>query len=84
MIEHISGETETIALPEGCEEDSDGGKAKLRSTIKNLTDMTSSKESKTFRSVDIALPIPFLKVIFSICVTTKTLYSDFIGGFLIN
>lgn len=34
----------------------------LRDYLKNLTDMTSSKESMQYRSVDIGFPIPFLKV----------------------
>lgn len=42
-------------------ESKDGVKI-LRDYLKNMTDMTASQRSAQIRSVDIGLPIPFLKV----------------------
>lgn len=81
IIEHSSGVTETIDLPDGCEHDYDGGTQKMRNALVNLTDMTLSKDSKKFRSVDISLPIPFLKVSLCFLVPTEMLYSDSIRLF---
>ncbi|XP_062599161.1 uncharacterized protein in xynA 3'region-like [Saccostrea cucullata] len=37
------------------------GEKTLRDTLKNLTDMTIEKDSRKYKSVDIGLPVPFLK-----------------------
>lgn len=42
------------------------GEKRLRGALKELTDMTVSKESKQFESVDINMPVPFLKVYISL------------------
>lgn len=42
-------------------ESKDGAKV-LRDYLKDMTDMTASQRSAQIRSVDIGLPIPFLKV----------------------
>lgn len=61
-IEHSNGETEVIHLPSDCDLDTKEGERKMRDTLKTRTDLTSSKESKHYRSVDIRFPISFLKV----------------------
>ena len=61
IIENVSGKKEVIHLSE-CDVNTDEGLKKLRNVLKDLTDMTLSKESKQYRSVDIGFPIPLLKV----------------------
>ncbi|XP_056002441.1 transmembrane GTPase Marf-like [Ostrea edulis] len=39
----------------------DKGEKRLRDALKKLTDMTVGKDSKRFKSVDISMPVPFLK-----------------------
>lgn len=62
IVEDVSGKKEVIHLAE-CDVNTEGGLRKLRGTLKDLTDMTLSKESTQYQSVDIGFPIPFLKVI---------------------
>ena len=62
IVENVSGKKEVIHLTE-CDVNTEGGLRKLRGTLKDLTDMTLSKESTQYQSVDIGFPIPFLKVI---------------------
>ena len=62
IVENVSGKKEVIHLAE-CDVNTEGGLRKLRGTLKDLTDMTLSKESTQYQSVDIGFPIPFLKVI---------------------
>ena len=62
-VEHLSGQMEVIDLDGKCDSNTEEGLRMLRSKLKDLTDMTLSQESKQYRSVDIGLPIPFLKVI---------------------
>ncbi|XP_062586980.1 uncharacterized protein in xynA 3'region-like [Saccostrea cucullata] len=59
ITELLNGETEIIPLQ--CSIETEIGEKILRDTLKRLTDMTSSKDSKDFRSVDVGFPIPFLK-----------------------
>ena len=66
ITEHMSGKTEEVDLTDKCDPNTKEGEKMLRNTLKSLTDITSSEKSKTYRAVEICLPIPFLKVIFLI------------------
>ena len=57
-----SGKIKEIDLTDKCDINSKGEEKLLRDTLKTLTDIGSSQESKEYQSVDIGLPIPFLKV----------------------
>ena len=70
-VEHLSGQMEVIDLTDKCDSNTEEGLQILRGKLKDLTDMTLSQESKQYRSVDIGLPIPFLKVI---VLTSLTLF----------
>ncbi|XP_062596538.1 uncharacterized protein in xynA 3'region-like, partial [Saccostrea cucullata] len=59
ITERVNGEIQTIPLQ--CNIETEKGEKSLRDILNNLTDMTSSKDSKNFRYVDIGFPIPFLK-----------------------
>nr|XP_022288226.1 uncharacterized protein LOC111100543 isoform X2 [Crassostrea virginica] len=60
-VEHLSGQMEVIDLTDKCDSNTAEGLRILRGKLRDLTDMTLSQESKQYRSVDIGLPIPFLK-----------------------
>ena len=62
---------EVIDLTDKCDSNTAEGLQILRGKLRDLTDMTLSQESKQYRSVDIGLPIPFLKVI---VLTSLTLF----------
>ncbi|XP_061180762.1 uncharacterized protein LOC133189405 [Saccostrea echinata] len=61
ITERINGKLETITLTEKCNLETEDGQKLLRDTLEKLTDMTSTEDSKNFRSVDVGFPIPFLK-----------------------
>lgn len=60
IVENVSGTKDVIDLTDECDASTKEGQKLLRSTLKDLTTL---EESKHFRSIDIGLPIPFLKVI---------------------
>lgn len=70
-VEHSYGQIEVIDLTDECDSNTEEGLRILRGKLKDLTDMTLSQESKQYRSVEIGLPIPFLKVI---VLTSLTLF----------
>lgn len=71
IIEHISGEMETIDLSNECNLETKPGRKLMRGKLKELTDMTKSTKSKDFRCVDIGFHIPFLKVNITVKFTFK-------------
>lgn len=62
--EYASGKTEEIELPDKCDINNKEGHKLLRDTLKPHTDMVSWEKSKEYQSVDIGMPIPFLKVVY--------------------
>lgn len=62
ITEHANGEIKESHSARECNMETKNGEKKMRDSLKNLTDLTTSKDSKKFRSVDIGFPIPFLKV----------------------
>lgn len=60
IVENVFGTKNVIDLTDKCDASTKEGQKLLRSTLKDLTTLD---ESKQFRSIDIGLPIPFLKVI---------------------
>ena len=62
VLKHVSGETEVRDFTDRCDPESSEGEKILRDSLKELTDVISSKKSKQYRSVEIGFPIPFLKV----------------------
>lgn len=61
--EHASGKTKEIELTDKCDINNKEGQKLLRDTLKPLTDLGSSEKSMEYQSVDIGMPIPFLKVV---------------------
>ncbi|XP_078329880.1 transmembrane GTPase Marf-like [Crassostrea virginica] len=59
--EHASGKTKEIELTDKCDINNKEGQKLLRNTLKPLTDIVSSEKSKEYQTVDIGMPIPFLK-----------------------
>lgn len=62
VTESNTGEIRETDLTSKCNLSSKDGVKLFRKFLKEKTDMTCSKESVQFQSVDIALPIPFLGV----------------------
>lgn len=62
ITENDTGKIEETDFTEKCDLASKDGEKVLRDFLKGITDMTSSAMSVQIRSVDIGLPIPFLKV----------------------
>ena len=60
VVEHMSGKIEEKDLTDKCDPNTEEGQKILRKTLKKLSDVESSAENRT---VEIHLPIPFLKVI---------------------
>lgn len=71
ITEHTNGETKVILLPRDCNLETKDGEKKMRDILKDLTDLTASKDSKKFQSVDIGFPIPFLRV--NICINQNSM-----------
>lgn len=62
IVEYMSGTKNVIDLTDKCDASTKEGQKLLRSTLKDLTTLDESKQFRS-RSIDIGLPIPFLKVI---------------------
>lgn len=62
ITENNTGKIVETDFTEKCDLASKDGEKVLRDFLKGMTDMTSSAMSVQIRSVDIRLPIPFLKV----------------------
>lgn len=62
ITENNTGKIVETDFTEKCDLASKDGENVLRDFLKGMTDMTSSAMSVQIRSVDIGLPIPFLKV----------------------
>lgn len=63
IVESENGDITEKDLTEQCNLDTEEGQQKLREEITKCTDLTKSKDSARHQSVDIGLPISFLKVI---------------------
>ena len=61
VVENASGKSSVALTMDDL--NSAEARKKLKDTLEKLTDMTVCQESKQHKSVDIGLPIPFLKVI---------------------
>lgn len=61
-VEHESGNREVKDLTETCNLETQEGERLLRDSLKNLTDLTTSRESMQYQSVEIGFPVPFLEV----------------------
>ena len=61
VVENASGKSSVALTMDDL--NSTEARKKLKDTLEKLTDMTVCQESKQHKSVDIGLPIPFLKVI---------------------
>lgn len=62
ITENNTGKIVETDFTEKCDLASKDGEKVLRDFLKGMTDMTSSAMSVQIRSVDIGVPIPFLKV----------------------
>ena len=62
IIESETGEKTEMDLTDKCNLETREGLIKLREYLTKLTEITLSKESMQYRSVDIGFPIPMLQV----------------------
>lgn len=62
IVENEDSERIETDLTGTCDITTKEGEAQLRKQLKGCTDLTSSKESVSIKSVEITFPIPFLKV----------------------
>lgn len=63
ITENLKGEIDETDLTATCDIQSQSGEELLRTTLTDLTDMTSSGNFKEVKYVDVGFPIPFLQVI---------------------
>lgn len=62
ITENDAGKIKEKDFSDKCDLARKDGVKELRDYLKDMTDMTASQRSTQIRSVDIGLPIPFLKV----------------------
>lgn len=62
ITESMTGHTNEMDFTDTCDIKTKEGVKLLRNYLGQKTDITTSEESRQYRSVDIRLPIPFLKV----------------------
>ena len=73
IIESKTGEKTEMDLTDKCNLETKEGLIKLREYLAKLTEITLSKESMQYRSVDIGFPIPMLQVCRPLCLVIKTI-----------
>lgn len=65
ITESMTGHTKEKDFTDTCDIRTKEGVKLLRDYLSTKTDMTTSEESLQYRSVDIRLPVPFLKVTYT-------------------
>lgn len=71
---NIQGQKEETDFTDKCNLETKEGVKMLRNFLKDLTDLTSSEKSVTFKSVEVEFPIPLLEVNYAYSINSYSLF----------